>query len=152
LKGLCLLGTGTPLDRKNRFLLMRSEGGYFAARSAAGIDEAGFLQSAPGLEIKMPPLALKHRIATPLQPHPAQILNGRAGKLRRTTLRIEILHTEKKASTGITGSLAGHRKGERMAEMQVSRGGGSETACVNHGSGIFLEYQVGSAKKSDPDY
>jgi hypothetical protein len=25
-KGLCLFGTGTPLDRKDRFLLMRSEG------------------------------------------------------------------------------------------------------------------------------
>lgn len=81
-----------------------------------------------------------------------QILDGRAGKSLRATLRIEILHAEKKASTGSTGTLVGYRKCERMAEMQVSRGGGSETTGVNHGSGIFLEHQVGSAKKSEPDY
>jgi hypothetical protein len=100
----------------------------------------------------MSPLALKNRLATPLEPHPAQILNDRAGKLRRATLRIEILHTEKKASTGSTSSLMGYRKCERMAEMQESRGSGSETAGVNHVSGIFLEHQVGSAKKTKPEY
>ena len=100
----------------------------------------------------MSPLALKNRLATPLETHPTQILDGRAGKLCRTTLRIEILHTEKKASTGSTSSLMGYRKCERMAEMQVSRGSGSESAGVNHGCGIFLEHQVGSAKKTEPDY
>ena len=100
----------------------------------------------------MSPLALKHGFATPLETHPTQILDGRAGKLCRTTLRIEILHTEKKASTGSTSSLMGYRKCERMAEMQESRGSGSETAGVNHVIGIFLEHQVGSAKKTEPDY
>ena len=74
----------------------------------------------------MSALALKQRLATPIEPHPMQILDGRAGKLRRTTLRIEILHTEKKASTGSAGALMGNGKGESMAEMQKTCGCGSD--------------------------
>jgi hypothetical protein len=80
----------------------------------------------------MAALALENGLPAPLKSHPAQILHRCAGELLRAALRVEVLHAQKNPAAGIAGTAVCHGKSQRMPEMQITCGGGSETTEIFH--------------------
>jgi hypothetical protein len=112
---------------------MRSEGGYFAAGAAAGVDQIGFFQPMPSLEIKMAALALKNRFSAPIQSHPNKVIHRIAREGIRAAVGIEVLHTKQDPSASFDGTPVRHRKCEGVPEVQMSRGRGGEASDIIHG-------------------
>jgi len=122
--GQRLRGITSPFGREDGFFLVRGErgSGDVFARTRAGIDPASIAEPSPGVEVKLPPVALIDRLAIPFDAKPAEILDGSLRKLRPATVRVEILDAQDHAAAGCAGALERGPERGRMADVEESGG------------------------------
>ncbi len=117
-----LLSRSAPLDRKNRILLMGSNGSprNVTSRPSAWVDKSSIAQPSPCLEIQRSAPALIKRPLMPFNSKPSQVFDGRIRIIRLASIGIEILNPQDRNPSGLHDSFMSLPESRRMAHMEIT--------------------------------
>jgi hypothetical protein len=122
--------------------MMRRAGGLknIAPRTGAGINQRRVPQFLPRSEIDCAPFTLDVRrkrsahVRTfiPSQSKPAQIFDDGVSEFCRTPIAVEIFNAEDQLSAVLFGAFLRAPEGDGMANMKITRRGGSDAAAIGN--------------------